>query len=328
MKGMITVAEKILRLNNVTKHFAINAFKKHGQIVHAMEDMNFSLEKGEVMSIVGESGSGKTTTANVIARIYKPTEGEVFFDGEPVHGKLDHHKMMEYHKKVQMIFQDPFGALNPTHTIESIMERPFKIHKLAKGRNAVSEAVKSILIQVGLEPPEQFLRKFPHELSGGQRQRINIARAFSVDPALLLADEPTSMLDVSNRMSIMNMMLALKEDRGVSFVYITHDLAGARYMSDRIIVMYAGMMMEMGPVEEVIQNTYHPYTKLLKSAAPSPEMGLHRNKLTTKGDIPSLITPPSGCRFHPRCPFAKDICSKGVPEMKEISPGHFGRCIL
>jgi peptide/nickel transport system ATP-binding protein len=320
--------EEILVLERVSKHFPVNSFRRHGKLVHAMDEISFSLKGGEVLAIVGESGSGKTTTANVIARIYKQTSGRVTFEGREISKNMSREDELRYHKKVQMIFQDPFGALNPTRTVGRIMERPFVIHKIAGRKKNVKDRIDEILIQVGLEPPEQFTRKFPHELSGGQRQRVSIARAFAVEPELILADEPTSMLDVSNRMSIMNMMLYLKESHGVSFIYITHDLAGARYMSDRIIVMYAGMIMEIGPAEKVINGSFHPYTRLLKSAAPSPEMGLKRKRLITGGDIPSLIDPPDGCRFHPRCPFMSDTCSLEVPVMKKIDEGHYVRCIL
>lgn len=318
----------ILLLERVSKHFPVNSLRRGGKFVHAMDEISFSLKRGEVLAIVGESGSGKTTTANVIARIYKQTSGSVTFEGREISKNMSREDELRYHKKVQMIFQDPFGALNPTRTVEGILERPFLIHKIASKRKDVKDRIDEILTQVGLEPPEQFTRKFPHELSGGQRQRVNIARAFAVEPELILADEPTSMLDVSNRMSIMNMMLYLKESHGVSFIYITHDLAGARYMSDRIIVMYAGMIMEIGTAEKIINDSFHPYTKLLKTAAPSPEIGLKRKKLITGGDIPSLIDPPDGCRFHPRCPFASDICSLEMPVMKKIDEDHYARCFL
>ena len=226
-----------------------------------------------------------------------------------------------------MIFQDPVGALNPKHTIQAILERPFLIHGLAD-RNNVEEKIKDVLVQVGLEPAEQFIDKFPHELSGGQLQRINIARAISVDPELLLADEPTSMLDVSIRIIIMNMIKKFRDEEDISYLYITHNLAGARYIADRIGVMYAGMLMELGPAEDVIKKAYHPYTQLLRSAAPQPEKGFRDGKLTTQGDIPSLVNPPSGCRFHPRCPEAKPECSKAIPEMKKIEDNHYVRCIL
>ncbi|ADK80297.1 ABC transporter ATP-binding protein [Sediminispirochaeta smaragdinae] len=318
------MSETILELRNVTKHFPVRGLGQK-RFVHAMDGVSFSLNRGEILSVVGESGSGKTTTAKVITRIYESDAGSVVFQGKPVGGKLKHDKLLEYRSQVQMIFQDPFGALNPTHTIGSIMERPFVIHKLA-GRKELEARIKDVLVQVGMDPPEQYMQKFPHELSGGQRQRVNIARAIAVDPLLLIADEPTSMLDVSIKMIIMNMIKRFRDEKGISYLYITHDLAGARYIADRIVVMYAGMVMETGPAEEVISGAHHPYTRLLKSAAPQPEANFNRARLTTKGEIPSLIDPPSGCRFHPRCPIARSECSKLVPEIREVSAGHFSRC--
>jgi peptide/nickel transport system ATP-binding protein len=337
-----TMAETILTLESVSKHFPVKSFRRYGEVVHAMDDISFSLMKGEVLALVGESGSGKTTTASVIARLYSVTSGEIKMANEndpgrldSVSGKLNRREMLLYRKKVQMIFQDPFGSLNPTHTIEHILSRPFLIHGMItkKDRKESKKALlrdrlSALLGSVGLEPPEQYLRKFPHELSGGQRQRVSIARTFSIEPEIVLADEPTSMLDVSIRMSIMNMMLSFQEKRQVSYLYITHDLAGARYMAQRIIVMYAGMIMEIGTSDEVVQNAAHPYTQLLRSAAPAPEEGLGRNRLITQGDIPSLIHPPSGCRFHPRCPFVLPECSKAVPPLKAIREGHYIRCYL
>ncbi|WP_020612960.1 ABC transporter ATP-binding protein [Sediminispirochaeta bajacaliforniensis] len=318
------MSETILELRNVTKHFPVRGLGQK-RFVHAMDDVTFSLNRGEILSVVGESGSGKTTTAKVITRIYESDAGSVMFQGKPVDGKLKHDRLLEYRSQVQMIFQDPFGALNPTHTIGSIMERPFVIHKLS-GRKELEARIKDVLVQVGMDPPEQYMRKFPHELSGGQRQRINIARAIAVDPLLLIADEPTSMLDVSIKMIIMNMIKRFRDEKEISYLYITHDLAGARYIADRIVVMYAGMVMETGPAEGVISDAHHPYTRLLKSAAPQPEANFSRARLTTKGDIPSLIDPPSGCRFHPRCPIARSECSEHVPEIREVSAGHFSRC--
>lgn len=320
--------EEVLRLEKVTKHFPIRTFRRFGEVVHAMDEVSFSVGKAEIVALVGESGSGKTTTASVIARLYSVTKGKIFIEGQEMSGKLSRAELLLYRRKVQMIFQDPFGSLNPTHTIEHLLTRPFLIHKIVKKPKEVTAKLKELLVSVGLEPPDQYLYKFPHELSGGQRQRVNIARTFSIEPEIVLADEPTSMLDVSIRMSIMNMMLAFQESQKVSYLYITHDLAGARYMAQRIIVMYAGMIMEIGPSDEVIQNAFHPYTKLLRSAAPAPEEGLARKKLTTQGDIPSLIHPPSGCRFHPRCPYASPECSSAVPKMKEIRTAHFVRCVL
>ncbi len=325
-KGERHLSTKILELRNVTKHFPVHRLGSR-KYVHAMDDVSFDLNTGEILAIVGESGSGKTTTAKVIAKLYDIDSGSIFFNGEEISGKLNKGALIKYRKNVQMIFQDPFSALNPTHTIKSILERPYIIHKLA-AKSEIENRIKEILVQVGMEPPEKFLRRFPHELSGGQRQRINIARVLSINPLLLLADEPTSMLDVSIRMIIMNMIKKFRDEQDISYLYITHDLAGARYIADRIAVMYAGMIMEIGKADDVIQHAGNPYTRLLKSAAPQPEKSFARKTLTTEGEIPSLITPPSGCRFHPRCPEAVAECAKIVPPLTKVGEDHFVRCIL
>lgn len=322
------MSSRALELNGVVKHFPLRTLANFGKSVHAMDDVSFSLEAGQSLALVGESGSGKTTTASVIARLYERDSGALVVDGEPAmpfRGRAD---SLRYKKKVQLIFQDPFGSLNPTHTIRSILERPFLIHGLANGRSDLDARLHEILEQVGLSPADEYLRRFPHELSGGQRQRVNIARTFAVEPRIVLADEPTSMLDVSIRMGVMNMMLDLKERKGVSYLYITHDLAGARYMCGTIAVMYAGMIMETGPTDAVISGALHPYVQLLKSASPAPEVGLSRARLAASGEIPSLIDPPSGCRFHPRCPYATAACKEAVPELRDLGGGHKVRCIL
>ncbi len=317
----------LLELKSVTKHFKVQDFLKKAEYVHAMDDISFTVKKGEILSIVGESGSGKTTTAKVIAKIHHADSGEIKFKGKSIYDESYTKDRLSYKRQVQMIFQDPFASLNPTHTIKSILTRPFVIHRLADKKN-IQPRINEILKKVGMEPPEQYTDKFPHELSGGQRQRINIARVISVNPALVLADEPTSMLDVSIRMIIMNMMKKFRDEQGISYLYITHDLAGARYISDRIAVMYAGMIMEIGKADDVIQKAYHPYTQLLRSAAPQPEKQFRNTRLTTRGDLPSLINPPKGCRFHPRCPKAEPECSKQIPVMREIEQDHLVRCIL
>lgn len=318
----------VLELRGVSKHFPLRSFGNYGKSVHAMDDVSFVLESGGSMALVGESGSGKTTTASVIARLYNHDNGELLVDGEPAAMSGNRARSLAYKKKVQLIFQDPFGSLNPTHTIRSILERPFLIHGLAHGREELEGKMVDILEQVGLSPAAEYLRRFPHELSGGQRQRVNIARTFAVEPRLVLADEPTSMLDVSIRMGVMNMMLDLKDRKGVSYLYITHDLAGARYMCPTIAVMYAGMIMETGPTDEVIGRAIHPYVRLLKSASPAPEEGLGRTRLAATGEIPSLIDPPAGCRFHPRCPHAKAECRDTVPPLYDVGGGHKVRCVL
>jgi len=317
-----------LELTGVGKHFPLRSLANYGKSVHAMDDISFSLQAGGSLALVGESGSGKTTTASVIARLYERDSGSLIVDGEAARPFRSRAESLAYKKKVQLIFQDPFGSLNPTHTIRSILERPFLIHGLANGRADLEAKLNDTLEQVGLSPAGEYLRRFPHELSGGQRQRVNIARTFAVEPRIVLADEPTSMLDVSIRMGVMNMMLDLKEQKGVSYLYITHDLAGARYMCGTIAVMYAGMIMEIGPTDAVIADALHPYVRLLKSASPSPEAGLARTRLAASGEIPSLIDPPRGCRFHPRCPYAKAECKEAVPELRDLGGGRKVRCIL
>lgn len=318
------VRERLLELENVSMNFPVERFGTKTKYVNAMKDISFSIEKGEILSLVGESGSGKTTTAKVVTRLYKPSAGDVRFRGLDIFGSQI--KEFNYKKSVQMIFQNPYEVLNPTHKVKSILERPFAIHKLA-AKEEWDEEIAQLLTSVGLEPPENYIRKFPHELSGGERQRINIARSISVHPELLLADEPTSMLDVSMKMIIMNMLKKFRDERSISLLYITHDLAGARYIADRIAVMYAGILAEIGPSDDVIEKAYHPYTKLLRSAAPQPEKGFRQGKLTTKGDIPNLVDPPKGCRFHPRCPIATKQCSQAIPPLREIEPQHLVACI-
>ncbi len=318
------MAENVLELKDVSMYFPVKRFGTKMQYVNAMYDVSFAIKEGEIVSLVGESGSGKTTTAKVVSKLHEPTKGHVLFRGQDVFARSA--KQKGYKKAVQMIFQNPYEVLNPTHTIESILQRPFKIHKLATKAD-LRERLAQSLAGVGLEPPEKYLGKFPHELSGGERQRINIARAISVEPKLLLADEPTSMLDVSMKMIIMNMLRRFRDEQQIALLYITHDLAGARYIADRIAVMYAGMIVEMGPADAVIQKAYHPYTQLLRSAAPQPEKGFRQGKLTTKGDIPNLMDPPKGCRFHPRCPLASQECSAKVPELKGVADNHIVRCI-
>lgn len=317
-----------LELRSVAKRFPLRSLANYGKSVHAMDDVSLELERGGSLALVGESGSGKTTTASVIARLYERDSGDLIVDGQPARPFRDRREALAYKKKVQLIFQDPFGSLNPTHTIHSILERPFLIHGLARKGAELEERLVDTLEQVGLSPAKEYLRRFPHELSGGQRQRVNIARTFAVEPSIVLADEPTSMLDVSIRMGVMNMMLDLKDKKGVSYLYITHDLAGARYMCGSIAVMYAGMIMESGPTDAVIADALHPYVRLLKSASPAPEEGLSRQRLVAKGEIPSLIDPPAGCRFHPRCPFAKKECSEAVPPLKDLGGGRKVRCVL
>jgi peptide/nickel transport system ATP-binding protein len=322
---MSTENPVVLDVRALTKHFSVGGWlrPKH---VHALNQASFTIERGQVVALVGESGSGKSTTARLLARLMPPTAGEIFFDGKDVLKTEPGKASLEYRRQVQMIFQDPFGSLNPVHTIGHHLERPLQIHKSVSGK--VDEQVISLLETVGLTPAADVAHRYPHELSGGQRQRVAIARALAVNPRLILADEPISMLDVSIRMGVLNLMERLKSERGIGFLYITHDLASARYIGDRTIVMYAGHMVEGAESTELMQAPAHPYTQLLLSAVPNPQAGLSTRTVQARGEVPSLIDPPPGCPFAPRCPKVLDICRQAMPESKEIAAGRWVRCHL
>ncbi|UYO98930.1 ABC transporter ATP-binding protein [Oceanotoga sp. DSM 15011] len=299
----------IVQVENLNKVFKIGKLSKM-KTVHAINNISFEIKNNEILALVGESGSGKTTVARILSRLYKRTSGSIKVFNKEIPMKMSKTDELEYRKNVQLIFQDPFSSLNPLHSIYYILSRPYKIHNLCPN-NKIRENIINILNTVGLS--DEYLDKLPHELSGGQRQRIGIARALSVNPKLILADEPTSMLDVSIRLDIMNLMMKIRDDFNVSYLFITHDLAGAHYIADRIAIMYAGDILEIGNSSDIINNPFHPYTKLLKSAAPKPESGLKPERIDTKGEIPDLTDLPSGCSFHPRCPFASDLCRSSSP---------------
>lgn len=316
----------VLDVRGLTKHFPVGGMfnRKH---VHALNEASFSIERGRVVSLVGESGSGKSTMARLIARLMPPTAGEIFFDGQDILQTEARKASLAYRRQVQMIFQDPFGSLNPTKTIGHHIERPLRIHKIVTD-NEVEEAVHELLETVGLSPAADIVNRFPYELSGGQRQRVAIARALAVNPRLILADEPISMLDVSIRAGVLNLMEKLKEERGISFLYITHDLASARYIGDRTIVMYAGHMVECAESSALMAEPAHPYTKLLKTAVPNPQAGLAMRTVQARGEVPSLTEPPPGCPFAARCPEVMDVCRQVMPERTPIGPDHWVRCHL
>ena len=299
--------------------------------VHAVEDTSLTLYPGRATALVGESGSGKTTVARMLARLYDPTSGTINFHGEPIRLNRSSAALHRYRKNVQLVFQDPFASLNPVHSVRYHLARPLRIFGHAKNRLEETEQILSLLQRVSLTPAEQFIQKYPHQLSGGQRQRIAIARALAVRPQVLLADEPVSMLDVSIRLDILNLLLRLKDEEQLALLYITHDIASARYFADDALVMYAGQMVEGGPSEEVTQKPQHPYTRLLLSAAPDPERlktGSGMKEVGARGEIPSLINPPTGCRFHPRCPHAMDVCRQRFPKRTELGGGHWTHCFL
>jgi peptide/nickel transport system ATP-binding protein len=320
------MTETSLEVRHLTKRFpAGSARLGRRSYVHAVDDVSFTLRRGTITALVGESGSGKSTVARLLARLYEPTAASVLFEGHDVSSERGRRAILKYRSRVQMIFQDPFGSLNPVKTVRHHLERPLRIHGIVE-RDEIEERVYDLLRTVGLVPPEHVAKKYPHELSGGQRQRVAIARTLAVEPVVLLADEPTSMLDVSIRIGILNLMLKLKEERQLAFLYVTHDLACARYVADEILVMYAGQIVEQGPMEEVLADPLHPYTRLLLSAVPDSGLGEQKRIEVRKGLASAAVDPPEGCRFVGRCPLAIDVCSHVTPPLVEARREHSARC--
>jgi peptide/nickel transport system ATP-binding protein len=328
----VTQTEVVLEAEGLTKHFPVrrgvrDLLTRERKAVHAVDDIKLTLRRGRVTALVGESGSGKSTVARLMAQLYGRTAGEIRLHGEPITVRGGR-RFRAYARRVQMIFQDPFASLNPTHTVRYHLTRSLKIH----GRSGdLEENLRALLMQVQLTPPERYLDKFPHELSGGQRQRVSIARALGADPEALLADEPVSMLDVSIRLGVLNLLRDLKERLNLAILYITHDIASARYFADETLVMYAGRLVEGGDSETVTQHPAHPYTQLLIDSAPDPD---RLGELSTPedqagGEPPSLIAPPGGCRFNPRCVHAMPKCTTDLPPRFELpAQGHWAACWL
>ena len=289
--------------------------------MHAVDRVSVRLDAGKVTALVGESGAGKTTVARLLARIIKPDKGDVLLAGRPAPSG----RPRSYAAQVQMVFQDPFASLNPVHQVRHHLVRPLQIHHMANGN--VDAAVADLLRRVALKPPGNFTGKFPHELSGGQRQRVAIARALAVRPRVLIADEPVSMLDVSIRLGVLNLLADLRDKEQLALLYVTHDIASARYLADTIVVMYAGQLVETAPSASLTDKPAHPYTQLLLSAAPDPDRAQPPH-LEGRGAPPSLSAPPSGCRFHPRCPLAMDICKRQVPPSIALDTNHIAACWL
>lgn len=317
----------LLDVRHLQKFFPIRGglFSRVVGNVQAVNDVTFKLQKGEVVGLVGESGSGKTTAGRAILRLIEPSGGEVVFNGTDI-TKLSRQQMREYRRQMQIIFQDPFASLNPRMTVSDIISEALEIHGLYPGAQR-AERVASLLEKVGLRP--EHMRRYPHEFSGGQRQRVGIARALAVDPSFIVADEPVSALDVSIQAQVVNLLQDLQEELGLTVLFIAHDLAVVEYICDRIIVMYLGRVMEIAPSRELNRNPKHPYTEALLSAAPVPDPTVRdqKKRIILQGDIPSPINPPSGCVFHTRCPYVKPECAQVVPELREVSPGHFKACI-
>ena len=312
----------ILEVRSLSKQFRSGGLVRHSRL-HAVDDVSFALTPGRITALAGESGSGKSTVARLILRLLESSGGEVVFDGHDVSRDRRRRDILRYRSQVQMIFQDPFGSLNPAKTVRHHLARPLRIHGLA-GRRDVRAKVEALLETVGLIPAAKFADAYPHELSGGQRQRVAIARALAVRPKVVIADEPISMLDVSIRVGILNLMRDLKEF-GIAFLYVTHDLASARYVADDILVMYAGQIVEQGPVDEVLEAPLHPYTRLLIASVPDGESRLEPIEIR-KGTAAAAVDPAPGCRFVDRCPLAIDACRRETPELVEAEPGRIARC--
>jgi peptide/nickel transport system ATP-binding protein len=308
----------LLAARGLTKHFPIRE-RLRRQAVRAVEDVTLNLAAGSVTAVVGESGSGKSTLARMLARLITPTSGDVLLRGEPIPAGRD------YSRQVQLVLQDPFSSLNPVHSVRYHLTRPLVIHRMAGRGPALDAAIVALLRRVALD--ESYVDKYPHELSGGQRQRVAIARALAVRPQVLIADEPVSMLDVSIRLGVLNLLADLRDTEGLAILYVTHDIASARYLADTIAVMYAGRVVESGPAAEVTDHPAHPYTQLLLQAAPDPDR-VRPPDVAGRGAPPSLVRPPAGCRFHPRCPHAMDVCRTTVPPVLPVGAGHRSACWL
>jgi oligopeptide transport system ATP-binding protein len=319
--------QTLLSVKNLKMHFPITQgiiLQRQVGSVKAVDDISFDITQGETLGLVGESGCGKSTTGRAILQLYKPTAGSVEFNGRNL-VTLKSGEMRRMRRELQMIFQDPYASLNPRMTVGSIIGEPLEIHNLAKGREK-TERVQELLRTVGLNP--YFANRYPHEFSGGQRQRIGIARALAVEPKFIVCDEPISALDVSIQAQIINLLEELQEKLGLTYLFIAHDLAVVRHISDRVAVMYVGKMVELTDRNEIFDNPLHPYTRALLSSIPIPDPVLEkrRSRMILVGDVPSPVNPPSGCRFNPRCPYAEDNCKTDEPALTEVRTGHFVAC--
>ncbi len=317
---------KLISLQHLEVYYRIGGglFGKE-KVVKAVDGVSLDIEKGETLGLVGESGCGKSTLGKAILRLTEPTGGKVFYDGNNL-ADLPLSQMREQRKHLQMIFQDPYASLNPRMTVGNIIGEPIRTFGLASGKDAEAR-VQELMETVGLS--RRFVKRYPHEFSGGQRQRIGIARALAVDPEFIVADEPISALDVSIQAQIMNLMEKLQADKGLTYLFISHDLRAVRHLSDRVAVMYLGKIVELAPGKDIYADPLMPYTKALISAVPvpDPEIEAKRERIILQGDVPSPINPPSGCHFHTRCAYAIDACKQVVPKLLEIKPAHRAACI-
>jgi len=324
----------VLRVKNLRKLFPVSRgivgtlLRKPKRFVHAVDGISFAIARGEIVGLVGESGSGKSTTALCVLGLIEPTEGDTLFAGRSVPEMARSSDRLLLRRQMQIIFQDPYEALNPRQTVYTTVAEPLEVHRLAKGAEDQRERVAAALEAAGLKPPRTFFDRYPQELSGGQRQRLVIAGALVLQPRLLVADEPVSMLDVSIRADILNLLRDLRDEHGISILYITHDLATAAFFTDRIAVMYLGRIVEIGPTATVLHKPQHPYTQALLSVIPVPNPRRRRKRVILEGETPNPIDLPAGCRFHPRCPQAFDKCVQVEPPLTRAGRGHEVACLL
>jgi len=322
----------LVQVEDLRKHFPIQtgflaSILNRGGIpsVKAVDGVSFTINRGDVFGLAGESGSGKSTIGRLVLRLYEPTSGKVVFDGIDL-STLSSEEMRHMRSRMQIVFQDPLASLNPRMTLGQAVENPVQIHMPELSQDEMRERVLNIFHAVGMNPPEAFYNLYPHQISGGQRQRVVLARAMVTHPELVVADEPIAMADVSVRSILLDLMMKMKREFDLTYLFITHDLATAKYICNRIGVLYLGRMAEMGEVDEVYAHPLHPYTQALMAAVPVPDPTKRRTQKMPEGEIPNPINPPSGCRFHPRCPFAIEICSKVEPELRELRPHNQVAC--
>ena len=313
----------LVEVKNLKEYFDINMGFFRSKPLKAVDDVSFTINKGEMLGLVGESGCGKTTVGRTILHLYKPTAGEVIFDGKPIKTKQD---IQEFRKKATMVFQDPYSSLNPRMTVSDIVGEPLDVHKLYSSKKERQERILELMGHVGLN--SEHASRYAHEFSGGQRQRIGIARALAVNPEFIVCDEPVSALDVSIQAQVINMFDDLQEKLGLTYLFIAHDLLVVRHISDRIAVMYLGKMVELAEADEIYNHPLHPYSQSLLSAVPVPDPKIARanQRIALSGDIPSPLNAPSGCPFRTRCRYATDACAQSMPPFEEVAPGHFVAC--